>query len=205
MLVVISHWCLCVQYCQFITLTHKVWTPNCANWFNQQRAWPPKRSIFAPQSTFARGGVGYPGPADCKTIHPQMFAEGGAESRVLLISHYWSFSYWLKQGLCADQIQEDVIGFFVILANTAKFFFSFAELLLCHVVTQGIFSEWRSPLKRERSIYGRLTPASSSSHGVLFIRRHASVWQHSCWFSNHVPAGLLVTTVPTQTGRVTQM
>lgn len=58
-----------------------------------------------------------------------MFAEGGAENWVLLINHYSPFSYWLKLGLCARQIQEDVISFSA--ANTANFFVTIVELLMC--------------------------------------------------------------------------
>lgn len=45
-------------------------------------------SMFALQLAFVRVGVGYPVPADCKTIQRQMFAEGVAENRALLINHY---------------------------------------------------------------------------------------------------------------------
>lgn len=50
--------------------------------------------------------VGYPVP-DCKTIHPQIFTEGGEQNKVLLINHKWSCSYWLPQALWNNWVGLD--------------------------------------------------------------------------------------------------
>lgn len=76
-----------------------------------------------------------------------MFAEGGAENRVLVNHHYWSFNYWLKQELCPRQTQEDVISFSAELVNTDKFFFQFCWIIIvyCCVLCQHLLKMMLNP------------------------------------------------------------
>lgn len=74
-----------MQYCQIIDLSHNV-RVHTALIDLTNNVQSHKTVNICPPVNIRTWVVGYPVP-NCKTIHPQIFTEGGEPNKVFLINH----------------------------------------------------------------------------------------------------------------------